>query len=506
MTGSLHRNALWLALALSTMPLAAAWADDALTRAVDGMTFDQFAQKTLRDYDVPGAVVVVASADGPVFVKGYGVRRNGAPDPVDVDTRFQIASMSKFVAATAVATLVDRGVVSWDQPVIGFSAATALAVPYATENATLRDYFAHRTGLPAYGGDLLPVLGYSPDELASSARFLPFDHSFREKWAYSNYGIFLGQHAAAQAAGLTPPDLLATAIFRPLGMVRSGPTRATLFEDDNHAAAHNLDDSIMPNEDVDAFSGAGAIVSTGADIARWMQMLLADGSFEGRSVLSKQAVTDIYAASMVQGTGGPLHDPNDSAGLGCESYHFLQYRVIEKNGALNGVRTIVTLIPERRIGIAVFSNKQLTVYGEAVRAAFLERELGPSGQDLQTEIRKQQPLWNAVLDVPRPPADAQPLARDLGAFVGRYESTLYGEMTIARSGDLLSVAIGPAAYPGRLSHWSGDTFLLTFENPDLFPGLMTFAFAPGGPTASAIDGSQVPKSATSDFGHFARVQ
>jgi hypothetical protein len=75
-------------------------------------------------------------------------------------------------------------------------------------------------------------------------------------------------------------------------------------------------------------------------------------------VLAKTTVVQIVSANMVQGIGGPLQDPNDCAGLGCESYHFLRYRVIEKNGALNGVRTIVTLIPEQRIGIAVFASKQ----------------------------------------------------------------------------------------------------------------------------------------------------
>ena len=198
----------------------------------------------------------------------------------------------------------------------------------------------------------------------------------------------MGQEAAAHAAGVTPPALLASEVFRPLGMARSGPTQAELLKDDNRAGAHNLNGSVMPYENVDAFSGAGAVVSTGADFARWMRMLLAKGAFEGRRVLAEATVTQIFAASMVQGVGGPLQDPNYYAGLGCESYHFLRYRVIEKNGALDGVRTIVTLVPERGIGIAVFANKQLTVFPEAVRAAFLERELGPSGRDLQAQIRR----------------------------------------------------------------------------------------------------------------------
>ena len=108
-------------------------------------------------------------------------------------------------------------------------------------------------------------------------------------------------------------------------MTRSGPAQAALFKDTNHATPHNIDGSVMPYENVDKLSGAGAVVSTAANIARWMRM---------------QLTGQIFAASMVQGIGGPLQDPNDSAGLGCESYHFLRYRVIEKNGALNGMRTI----------------------------------------------------------------------------------------------------------------------------------------------------------------------
>jgi CubicO group peptidase (beta-lactamase class C family) len=246
-------------------------------------------------------------------------------------------------------------------------------------------------------------------------------------------------------------------------------------------------------------------VSTGADIGRWMQMLLADGVFEGRQVLAKATVAQIFAASMVQGIGGPLQDPNDSAGLGCESYHFLRYRVIEKNGALNGVRTIVTLVPELRIGIAVFANKQLTVFPEAVRAAFLERTLGPSGQDLQAQIRGEQPAWNALVAVPKPPTGAKPLERDLDAFTGRFASMIFGPLEVIQQKRALDVRIGERKYPGHLTHWSGDTFLLTFDNPDIAPGLITFEFSGTSPSATGFNGSKIPNTLTVSYGHFDRV-
>jgi CubicO group peptidase (beta-lactamase class C family) len=234
--------------------------------------------------------------------------------------------------------------------------------------------------------------------------------------------------------------------------------------------------------------------------------LLAQGTFEGKPSLSKETVTEIFAASMVQGVGGPLHDPNDSAGLGCESYHFLRWRVIEKNGALNGMRTIVTLIPERGLGIAIFANKQVTVFPEAVRAEFLERVLGPSGQDLQKQMHAEQKGWLALLDVPKPPADAKPLARDLDAFTGHFVSPLYGSLVVMRNGESLAVKIGPRNYPGKLTHWSADSFLITFENPDIPPGLLTFAFKEAGSRATGFDGSRVRGAFTTSYGHFDRAE
>jgi CubicO group peptidase (beta-lactamase class C family) len=474
-------------------------------QAAEWDSFDLFVQKTLHDYSVPGAVIVVVNAKGVVFLKGYGVRRTGSADPVDANTRFQIASMSKFVTATAIAILVDRGVVDWDRPVSNFSPETALVAPYATDNATLRDYLAHRTGLPAYGGDLLTQLGYSPNELVRRARFLAFDHSFREEWAYSNYGIFLGQFSAAHAAGISAPELLSNAIFRPLGMARSAPALAALFEDVNRATPHDIDGSVMEYENVDAFSGAGAVVSTGADIARWMQMLLADGAFEGQQILKQDTITHVFAASMVQGVGGPLRDPNDCAGLGCESYNFLGCRVIEKNGALNGIRTIVTLVPEREIGIAVFANKQLTVFPEAVRAEFLEHTIGPSGRDLQAQIRNEQSAWQSLIATSTPPTDAKPIGHDLDAFTGRFASTLYGSLEVVREAAALAVRIGPRNYPGRLTHWSGDVFLLSFDNPDVAPGLLTFNFENSAEVTRLV-GSKIPDVFSADYGRFERIK
>ena len=491
---------LLLIAAIAAVPLKAR-ADDPLARVVNGLTFDQFVAQTLRDYAVPGAVVAIAAPNGPLLVKGYGIRKAGESAAVDADTRFQIASMSKCLAGTAIGTVIDRGAITWDQPVRSLNPDLVLAEPYAARWVTLRDFLAMRSGIPAYGADILTRFGLSAAQLVNRVRYLPPEESFRSRWLYSNYGIFLALQSAAHTVGLSAPELLDQGLLTPLGMTRSGPSSATLDEDSNRSFSHNVDGSLMPTESVDSFVGAGAIVSTGADIAKWMQMLLARGSYEGKQILKPTTVDQIFAASMVMGNSGPLHDPNGAAGLGCESYHFLQYRVIEKNGALNGIRTLVTLIPEKNVGIAIFSNKQLTVFPEAIRAEFLERYIGPSGVDLQAQIHKEQKGWLSLLARPQPPADAKPPGHARSAYTGTYVSHLYGTLRITNAAGTLAAAIGPHGYPGHLMHYSGDAYLLWFDDPDVQAGLLTFKFDGAG-SVREVSGSLIPGTLTVSYGAF----
>jgi CubicO group peptidase (beta-lactamase class C family) len=480
-----------------------------LDHGADHLSFNQFVQKAVGDYALPGAVVVVIENNTPIVLQGYGVREAGKPEQVDEDTRFQIGSVSKLFTATALGALVDElaGKIDWDTPIIEYMPEFALKDAYATRHATLRDFLAHRSGLKAYAGDLFGRLNYSSAEILHRARHLEPGHSFRAKWAYSNLGIFIAQEAGARLAHSTGAELLSSRILSPLGMQRSGPRLAELFKDDNHATAHNIDGTIMPFENVDNLSGAGAIVSTGADLARWLQMLLAKGHFEGQQILKPTTVQEIFSASMVQGPGGPLYDPNDAAGLGCESYDFLGVRVVEKNGAVDGFRSIVTLVPERQVGIAVVANKQLTVFPEAIRAEFLERYLGPSGRDLQAQIRQEQAAWNALLTLPRSPQQPNPPGKNFSAYSGQYTSQVYGPASVIHDGQALRVEIGPNHYPGTLQHWSDNTFLLTFRDTDDAPGLITFVIGPSGDVVAFHGEEYRPPGFTglmANYGHFAR--
>ena len=76
--------------------------------------FDDFVVQAMKRTGVPGMSVAIVHDEQVVHLKGYGVRRAAGPDPVDPDTVFQLASMSKPIASTVVAALAGDGRLTWE--------------------------------------------------------------------------------------------------------------------------------------------------------------------------------------------------------------------------------------------------------------------------------------------------------------------------------------------------------------------------------------------------------
>lgn len=447
-------------------------------KSEDYASFDAFVEQTRHVYQVPGAAVAIVRDTGVLFIKGYGVRSIGGAAPVDTSTRFQIASNSKFMTGALIGTLVDAQRTTWDQPLKEHYPALALATAQATAAVSFRDLLSHRSGLPAYDGDLLSRLGLGKAEIIRRAQFMPLD-SFRDQARYSNMGFYIAGEIGAQISKLQALDWethIRQALFEPLGMTRSSARPLDIFTDDNHVAGHRLKNGQVELMDLetDLMGPAGAVVSTADDMARWLRMLLNRGRLDGTVVLRPATVDEICRNSIETGNGGFLGESGTGFGLGTENYTFLGRRVVTKNGALDGVRTYVALIPDLKMGIVVLANLNMTVFPEAVTARFLEDHLGAAGKDLQADLRdNQQKQWDFVSSPPIYPAAPAKLTVDLASLAGNYTNAIYGDFTVTADGTALKiVSNAPKAYTGKLTHWDGLRFLLEWPDPDDVRGLV----------------------------------
>jgi CubicO group peptidase (beta-lactamase class C family) len=510
-TGHLSRRTMlqgsaFAALAAS-MP-AAATAGQATPAAggdIDIDAVDRFAAEALAEYGVPGAAVAVVHRGETILAKGYGVRSIEGDDPVDADTVFQLASNTKPMTAFTYGTLVDEGLAEWTTAASALLTDLRLMDEYATLHANPRDFLSHRAGFPEFFGDLLGDIGYDRAEVVRRLRYVQPGHEFRDVAAYSNLGFFLVGEMITQLTGAPWEEAMQARLFEPLGMTRSGPSIESRPADGNMSANHATVDGSLVTVAVDdhgVTGAAGSAISTASDMARWMSMLLANGAVDGQQVIAADTVRTLFdpviAAPVTFTEAPPISPTNGFAySLGWGVFHWHDARVLEKGGARAGLRTVVNLVPELELGVAVLANLNLTYLPEAIRAFVLEQALGPADTDMQAEIRVMAQEIEAVFAAPPPTSAGLPMGADLDAYAGTYQQDLYGEFMIIVDGDNLRLEAGPDRRPAELRFDSLNTFLLDWGSPTEIPEPLTFTLGPDGTAVSF---------ATESLGQFDRVE
>jgi CubicO group peptidase (beta-lactamase class C family) len=441
----------------------------------------------------------------PLLVKGYGVRDIGGDAPVDADTVFQLASNTKPMTAFTLGTLVDEGVIGWDTLVSDVLPELQLWDPYPTRYATPRDLFAHRTGFAAFFGDLLGATGFDRAEVLRRLRYVSPGSSFREVAAYSNLGYFIAGEVIARLTGAPWEEAMYARLMEPAGMGRSGPSLADLPADGNASANHGVVDGevqVVPPDQHGETGAAGSAISTANDLARWMMMLLGQGSIDGAQLMQPETVRELFVPSMVSALSfseaPPITETSGfSYGLGWGTFHHEGYEILEKGGALAGIRTVVCMIPALNAGVAVTANLNLTLFPEAVRAFVLEQFLGTGSPGDQEGILALRAVVDQIIAPVPLPENPEPPTVPLDAFAGTYEHELWGQFEVIAEGGVLRIEAGPAAKPAALHHFGRDTFLLDWGDVTSVPDPTTFVIGPDG-IAFAFENESL--------GHFDRVE
>lgn len=253
-------------------------------------------------HQLPGAVVAIGRRDGLAFLRAYGQRATDPlPEPNDVDTVYDLASVTKAVATTtAVALLESRGALSFDDPVARHLPAFAAN---GKENITIRQLLTHTGGLPAVD----PLSAYDDATREESiARILalapvqpPGDPPL-----YSDLGfVVLGEVVAAVARA--PLDqFVRDEILAPLSMTSSCfRCDASLLPRIAPTERAERRGGVLIHGDVHdprAFrlggvAGNAGLFASAPDLARFAQMMLRGGELDGTRILPEATVRALVA-------------------------------------------------------------------------------------------------------------------------------------------------------------------------------------------------------------------
>ncbi len=447
------------------------------------------AKDSIADARVPGLAIAVVYKDEIVYLGGFGVREAGKPGLVEADTVFQLASLSKPISSTIVAALVGEGTLDWDSRIADLDPGFELHQAYPTEQVTVRDLFAHRSGLSGNAGNDLEQLGFSRVQILHRLRHLKPTSSFRAGYAYSNFGLTQGAVAAAKPTGKVWADVAREKLYKPLGMNSTSSRHADFVKHTNRASLHvrvNGNWTPLVTRNPDPQSPAGGVSSTVRDLAQWVRLQLSHGKFEGRQLIGKEALAQTHLPLMERGTHPVVKAPS-FYGLGWGINYGRYGTVWTHAGAFSqGARTVASMIPSEQLGIVVLTNAFPTGVPDALADSFFDLVFtGSVSRDWVSP-------WNALYasiagpaikaaksEYGTPPASRSP-ALALSAYTGTFRNDYLGAAIVVEENDSLVLKLGPGANKSfPLKHFNRDVFIYypDAETPDV-PSGVAFEIGP----------------------------
>ncbi|HMN95749.1 MAG TPA: serine hydrolase domain-containing protein [Phycisphaerales bacterium] len=474
---------------------------------------------------IPGLAVAIVRAAEPVLVEGFGVERLdggrvqraetrsgdaiGAADDrraqaVGPTTRFALGAAGEPFVSTVIASLVDRGVLHWDEPIDRWLPRFSLTLDLPPEDPddlaaaprhlSFRDLLLCRTGLMQ-----MPVAwvgGAPPAPVVAAFRRAAPTATFRSRWQENAVGVAVAAHAAAVAlrrgdaeavSWSDTASLLAERLFEPLGMERTTIELSLVLAEDDRVVGHRRAScraaaaplAAVSPFDRPAVAASRGAWSTAADLARWLRFQLDRGRLDGTRLISRERIEETWAAS------APLSDegvavvgvaPSTGAGMGWLSVGTPGDRLLLRSGALDGCAALIALLPDRDLGIALLAS------------------------------REDAPLAQLGLEVVLEALDGRAVAMGTIAAPEALEGTYRGDVfrnevqVFALRGTLFIQATGQPALELRAPDPQGRRRVVGSDT-----AWVEFAFAPGDGARGADDGTAAPATPSASWLRFSEI-
>jgi CubicO group peptidase (beta-lactamase class C family) len=443
---------------------------------------DALVERTLKTFDVPGIAVAVVKDGKIIHEKGYGVSSLNTMEKMNEHTRFGIASNSKAFTVASLGILADEGKLKWNDRVSDYIPEFKLYAPYVTENFTIRDLLTHRSGLGLGAGDLMiwpDSSTFTLKDIIHNLRFLKQVSDFRTKYDYDNLMYILAGEVVARVSNMKWETFVQTHIMDPLQMTESAPNYDLLKDKNNVIDPHapvNGKVQVIHRDWKYVADAAGGIYSSVHDMCKWIIMQMNDGKYgEGQQLIKERTHEEMWTPQTIIPVHGstPYNTHFASYGLGWFLSDENGYKVPTHTGGLAGIVTQVTLIPELKLGIIVFTNQQSGAAFTAITNTIKDSYYGIKGKDRVKEYHDRvvagQAAAKKITDKVWADITAQQQKNTTGPDFTMYEGTYadpwFGDVVIStKNGKSWFDSKNSPRLTGEMFPYKGNTFIVRWND------------------------------------------
>jgi CubicO group peptidase (beta-lactamase class C family) len=317
-------------------------------------SLERVIDEEMRTRGSPGVAIVVVEDGRPTYRRAFGIADIESGTAMSTQQLVQIGSATKVFTALTAVLMAQEGEVALDTPIKRYVSELAPRIGALT----LRQLLAQTSGLrdePADSGrqDEHALLEYARSLPDSAIRLPP-----GEAFSYSNVGFALAGLVLQEAARTPYAELVRARLLRPMLLVNTAfrPTDAmTYARAEGHAAGKDGTLRVVrPVANDTRYWPAGYLYASADDLGRLVTALLEHGALDGGPVLPAAAIDSLLAPQVpVPG----LANEDLHYGLGIFLDRWRGARRAWHPGSMPGHSTLLELVPEKRLGVAVTANR-----------------------------------------------------------------------------------------------------------------------------------------------------
>jgi CubicO group peptidase (beta-lactamase class C family) len=274
----------------------------------------------------------------------------------------------------------------------------------------------------------------------------------------------------------------------PLGMNNTLALSKDFPHAPNKCSAHTMADGKLikiPFCPIDNLAAAGSIGSSVNDMSHWVMAQLNNGKYDDKQVIPATAIAQTRLPHSILGNGGYLYNTGhfNLYGLGWFLEEYCGKKIVSHTGGVNGFVTSVTLIPDEKLGIIVFTNTDQNSFFEALKWEIADAYLGKPYRNyskVYNDFYTKQKGEDAATENKMKDSVALQLKANLPltAYCGSYSNGVYGNMVVVQEGGELKMKFShhPNMY-AKLESIGNNRFYATFSDPEFSKAVFPFSVA-----------------------------
>lgn len=337
--------------------------------------FVDWMESASRKKNIPGVALAIVSKEGIMLMQTWGVRSMETGKPVNTDSVFRIASISKTFAGAAASLLVEQNYQSWNTKLIDVFPSMRLGTKRSSQGITLQHLLSHSTGLMPHSYSNLLDDGVSYGHIKPSFPKIPTVCQPGECYGYQNVVFSIIADVVEESTGDSYEQYIYEQIFKPLGMVTASIGMEAFAESEYATAPHRqLRGSWRTTTNNPAYysvAPASGINASIFDMSMWLRANL--GAFP--EVISPELLSHMHEPIIATPKGNYF---NRWSGLekayyatGWRVFDYKGQRVIHHGGGVRGYRSEIAFVPEANIGFVLLFNAGSNLANDIV-PAFLD--------------------------------------------------------------------------------------------------------------------------------------